>query len=173
MAECTLLEPDTGNLEGIMETLFWLDADMLDVLRCSLTMPLDKRPTEIGSATVPVIQTNAKTTPFNAQPTMLWSENDLLNCLFNAYAVMQYRYHIGKITHEKYFKWKLQWSFGSTITHSSPQPKDIEALLQNSNAAQFLSRHNYISSHIFIAKQHRAIQNATVLALELHSATIL
>lgn len=131
--ECALLEPDTGNLEGIMETLFWLDEDMPDVLRCSLTMPLDKRPTEIGSATVPVIQTNAKTAPFNTQPTMLWSENDLLNCLFNSYAVMQYRYHIGKITHEKYFKWKLQWSFGSTITHSSPLPTDIEALHQNSN----------------------------------------
>jgi hypothetical protein len=49
------------------------------------------------------------------------------------YAVMQYRYHTGKITHEKYFEWKLQWSFGSTITHSSPLPKDIDALLQNSN----------------------------------------
>ena len=31
--ECALLEPDTGNLEGIMETLFWLDEDMPDVLR--------------------------------------------------------------------------------------------------------------------------------------------
>ena len=60
-----------------------------------------------------------KNTPFNAQPTMLWSENDLLNCLFSTYAVMQYAYHTGKITHEKYFEWKLQWSFGSTITHSS------------------------------------------------------
>ena len=129
--ECALLEPDTGNLEGIMETLFWLDEDMPDVLRCSLTMPLDKRPAEIGSATVPVIQTNAKTVPFNTQPTMLWSENDLLNCLLNTYAVMQYRYHTGKITHEKYFEWKLQWSFGSTITHSSPLSADIEALLQS------------------------------------------
>ena len=106
---------------------------MPDVLRCSLTMPLDKSQTETVSASVPVIQTNAKNTPFNAQPTMLWSENDLLNCLFNTYAVMQYRYHTGKITHEKYFEWKLQWSFGSTITHSSPMPKDIDALLQNSN----------------------------------------
>ena len=129
--ECALLEPDTGNLEGIMETLFWLDEDMPDVLRCSLTMPLDKCPAEIGSATVPVIQTNAKTVPFNTQPTMLWSENDLLNCLLNTYAVMQYRYHTDKITHEKYFEWKLQWSFGSTITHSSPLSADIEALLQS------------------------------------------
>ena len=37
----------------------------------------------------------------------------------------------GKITHEKYFEWKLQWSFGSTITHSSPLSADIEALLQS------------------------------------------
>lgn len=136
VAECALLESDTGNLEGIMETLFWLDEDMPDVLRCSLTMPLDKRPDEIGSATVPVIQTNAKTVPFNTQPTMLWSENDLLNCLLNTYAVMQYRYHTGRITHEKYFEWKLQWSFGSTITHSSPLPADIEALFQNSDDEQ-------------------------------------
>lgn len=129
--ECALLEPDTGNLEGIMETLFWLDEDMPDVLRCSLTMPLDEQPAEIGSATVPVIQTSAKTVPFNTQPTMLWSENDLLNCLLNTYAVMQYRYHTGKITHEKYFEWKLQWSFGSTITHFSPLPADLETLLQS------------------------------------------
>ena len=133
MAECALLEPDTGNLEGIMETLFWLDKDMPYVLRCSLTMSLDKSQAEAGSASVPVIQTNAKIAPFNTQPAMLWSENDLLNCLFNAYAVLQYRYHMGKITHEKYFEWKLQWPFGSTITHSSPLPTDIEALLQNSN----------------------------------------
>ena len=133
VAECALLEPDTGNLEGIMETLFWLDEDMPDVLRCSLTMPFDKIQAEADSNIVPIIHTSARTSPFNAQPTMLWSENDLLNCLFNTYAVMQYRYHTGKITHEKYFEWKLQWSFGSTITHSSPLPKDIDALLQNSN----------------------------------------
>ena len=40
--ECALLEPDTGNLGGIMETLFWLDENMPDMLSCSLTMPLDK-----------------------------------------------------------------------------------------------------------------------------------
>ena len=131
--ECALLEPDTGNLEGIMETLFWLDEDMPDVLRCSLTMPMDKNQTAAYNASVPIIQTNAKTAPFNTQPTMLWSENDLLNCLFNTYAVMQYRYHTGRISHEKYFEWKLQWSFGSTRTHSSPLPKDIEALFQSSN----------------------------------------
>ena len=74
-----------------------------------------------------------KTTLFNAQPTMLWSENDLLNCLFSTYAVIQYAYHTGKITREKYFEWNLQWSFGSTITHSSSLPADIEALSQNSN----------------------------------------
>lgn len=89
--ECALLEPDTGNLEGIMETLFWLDKDMPDVLRCSLTMSLDKSQAEAGSASVLVIQTNAKTSPFNAQPTMLWSENDLLNCLFSTYAVCSMR----------------------------------------------------------------------------------
>lgn len=116
-----------------METLFWLDKDMPDVLRCSLTMSLDESQAEAGSASVPVIQTNAKIAPFNTQPAMLWSENDLPSCLFNAYAVIQYAYHTGKITHEKYFEWKLQWFFGLTITHSSPLPTDIEALLQNSN----------------------------------------
>ena len=115
VAECALLEPDTGNLEGIMETLFWLDEDMPDVLRCSLTMPFDKIQAEADSNIVPIIHTNARTSPFNAQPTMLWSENDLLNCLFNTYAVMQYRYHTGKITHEKYFEWKLQWSLAQRL----------------------------------------------------------
>ena len=99
-------------------------------------MPFDKKPTEKGSNIVPIIQTNARTSPSNTQPTMLWSENDLLNCLFNTYAVLQYRYHTGKITHEKYFEWKLQWSFGSTITHSSPLPADIEELLQKSDDEQ-------------------------------------
>lgn len=99
-------------------------------------MPFDKIQAEADSNIVPIIHTNARTSPFNAQPTMLWSENDLLNCLFNTYAVMQYRYHTGKITHEKYFEWKLQWSFSSTITHSSPLPADIEALFQNSDDEQ-------------------------------------
>ena len=116
-----------------METLFWLDEDMPDVLRCSLTMPFDKNPTEKGSNIVPIIQTNAKAVPFNTHPTILWSENDLSTCLFSTYAVMQYAYHTGKIIHEKYFEWQLQWSFDSTITHSSPLPTDIEALHQNSN----------------------------------------
>ena len=53
VAECALLEPDTGNLEGIMETLFWLDEDMPDVLRCSLTMPFDKIQAEADSNIVP------------------------------------------------------------------------------------------------------------------------
>jgi len=30
----------------------------------------------------------------------------------------------------------LQWSFSSTITHSSPLPADIEALFQNSDDEQ-------------------------------------
>ncbi len=55
VAECALLEPDTGNLEGIMETLFWLDEDMPDVLRCSLTMPFDKIQAEADSNIVPII----------------------------------------------------------------------------------------------------------------------
>ena len=105
----------------------------IDFLDLCGWIPFDKIQAEADSNIVPVIHTNARTSPFNAQPTMLWSETDLLNCLFNTYAVMQYRYHTGKITHEKYFEWKLQWSFGSTITHSSPLPKDIDALLQNSN----------------------------------------
>lgn len=77
--ECALLEPDTGNLGGIMETLFWLDEDMPDVLRFSLSSPIDKNQIAANAATAPVIQTNAKTSPFGAQPAMLWSENDLLN----------------------------------------------------------------------------------------------
>ena len=87
--ECALLEPDTGNLGGIMETLFWLDEDMPDVLRFSLSSPIDKNQIAANAATAPVIQTNAKTSPFGAQPAMLWSENDLLNYLFKSFAAMQ------------------------------------------------------------------------------------
>ena len=76
VAECALLEPDTGNLGGIMETLFWLDEDMPGVLRFSLSSPIDKNQIAANAATAPVIQTNAKTSPFGAQPAMLWSEND-------------------------------------------------------------------------------------------------
>ena len=69
--ECALLEPDTGNLGGIMETLFWLDEDMPDVLRFSLSSPIDKNQIAANAATAPVILTNAKTSPFGAQPAML------------------------------------------------------------------------------------------------------
>lgn len=102
VAECALLEPDTGNLGGIMETLFWLDEDMPDVLRFSLSSPIDKNQIAANAATAPVIQTNAKTSPFGAQPAMLWSENDLLNYLFKSFATMQDAYYTGKISRDKY-----------------------------------------------------------------------
>ena len=126
--ECALLEPDTGNLGGIMETLFWLDEDMPDVLRFSLSTPLDKSQTAANSTNVSVIQTNAKTIPFGTQPTMLWSENDLLNYLFKAFALMQEAYHTGKISRDKYFEWKLQWSYDSALPISAA-PKEVETLL--------------------------------------------
>ena len=50
--ECALLEPDTGNLGGIMETLFWLDEDMPDVLRFSLSSPIDKNQIAANAATM-------------------------------------------------------------------------------------------------------------------------
>ena len=126
--ECALLEPDTGNLGGIMETLFWLDEDMPDVLRFSLSSPIDKNQIAANAATAPVIQTNAKTSPFGAQPAMLWSENDLLNYLFKSFAAMQDAYHTGKISRDKYFEWKLQWSYDSALPISA-SPKEAEKLL--------------------------------------------
>ena len=126
--ECALLEPDTGNLGGIMETLFWLDEDMPDVLRVSLSSPIDKNQIAANAATAPVIQTNAKTSPFGAQPAMLWSENDLLNYLFKSFAAMQDAYHTGKISRDKYFEWKLQWSYDSALPISA-SPKEAETLL--------------------------------------------
>ena len=126
--ECALLEPDTGNLGGIMETLFWLDEDMPGVLRFSLSSPIDKNQIAANAATAPVIQTNAKTSPFGAQPAMLWSENDLLNYLFKSFAAMQDAYHAGKISRDKYFEWKLQWSYDSALPISA-SPKEAEKLL--------------------------------------------
>ena len=128
VAECALLEPDTGNLGGFMETLFWMDEDMPDVIKFSLSTPLEAHSREAKRNSKVEIQTNAATIPFNTQPVMLWSENDLLNYLFKSFAAMQDAYHSGKISRDKYFEWKLQWSYDSALPISAT-PKEVEALL--------------------------------------------
>lgn len=111
-----------------METLFWLDEDMPGVLSFSLSSPIDKNQIAASATTALVMQTNAKTSPFGAQPAMLWSENDLLNYLFKSFAAMQEAYHIGKISLDKYFEWKLQWSYDSAFPITA-SPKEAENLL--------------------------------------------
>lgn len=65
---------------------------------------------------------------FSAQPAMPWSENDLLNYLFKSFASMQDAYHTGKISRDKYFKWKLQWFYDSALPISA-STKETENLL--------------------------------------------
>ena len=64
----------------------------------------------------------------SAHSAMLWSENDLLNYLFKSFAAMQDAYHTGKISRDKYFEWKLQWSYDSALPISA-SPKEAEKLL--------------------------------------------
>lgn len=59
---------------------------------------------------------------------MLWSENDLLNYLFKSFAAMQDAYRTGKICRDKYFEWKLQWSYASALPISASL-KEAEKLL--------------------------------------------
>ena len=83
--ECALLEPDTGNLGGIMETLFWLDEENRGLFHLFL---LNDSESEIVGITMRDKKTMSYLQEWMGKKQKLGD---------------------GRITEEEYLEWKLHW----------------------------------------------------------------
>lgn len=108
-----LLEPNTGNLGGIMEALLWIDEEMPGIFQFTKVAFDDP-----GI----VFDEDAYVEPYEATlhgntiipnsvfpPTVLWTENGLLDQFFNEWGKIKRACFLGEITKDQYFEWKLQW----------------------------------------------------------------
>ena len=110
ISPCALREPQT-DLSGVMETLLWLDEEHAGVLQFT-TMEFDSpdrwQEDEVayddrelrGNLTIP-----CSVFP----PTVLWTQNGMLDGFFKEWGRMQAAYLRREISREEYFEWKLQW----------------------------------------------------------------
>lgn len=111
--QMALKEPDTGNLGGIMETLFWLDEDMPGVFLLTQVTAEGEPPSQSGNPYEGIFLRGNAVIPVTFQPpTALWSENGLLNRFFREWSEKQKAYFVGNITREEYFEWKISWTGG-------------------------------------------------------------
>lgn len=108
-----LLEPTTGTLSDIMETLFWMDEEVPGIFRLT---SIRRGSTEKGTDTsLPQLEGNLVVPSSPFPPTVLWTENGMLDSLFKEWAEQQTAYYSGQITHEQYFEWKLRWPMDSQV----------------------------------------------------------
>lgn len=108
-----LLEPATGTLSDIMETLFWMDEDVPGIFR--LTTIRRDGTEEDSDSSLPQLEGNLVIPNSPFPPTILWTENGMLDSLFKEWAEQQAAYYSGQITHEQYFEWKLRWPMDSRV----------------------------------------------------------
>lgn len=108
-----LLEPTTGTLSDIMEILFWMDEELPGIFRLT---SICRDSTEKGTDTsLPQLEGNLVVPSSPFPPTVLWTENGMLDSLFKEWAQQQTAYYSGQITHEQYFEWKLRWPMDSQV----------------------------------------------------------
>ena len=108
-----LLEPITGTLSDVMEALFWMDEEVPGIFQLT-TIRRDS--IEEGTDTsLPQLEGNLVIPSSPFPPTVLWTENGMLDSLFKEWAEQQTAYYSGQITHEQYFEWKLRWPMDSQV----------------------------------------------------------
>lgn len=108
-----LLEPTAGTLSDIMETLFWMDEEVPGIFR--LTTIRRDGTAESTDTFLPQLEGNLVIPNSPFPPTVLWTENGMLDSLFKEWAQQQTAYYSGQITHEQYFEWKLRWPMDSQV----------------------------------------------------------
>ena len=108
-----LLEPITGTLSDIMETLFWMDEEVPGIFR--LTTIRRDGTEEDSDSSLPQLEGDLVIPNSPSPPTILWTENGMLDSLFKEWAEQQTAYYSGQITHEQYFEWKLRWPMDSQV----------------------------------------------------------
>lgn len=112
VSKLALLEPNAGNLGSVMETLFWVEEELPGVFHFT-TIEFDDP--DRAQDTSPYADCDARlhgdlTIPMRfAPPTVLWTENGLLDKFFRKWGEMQAALYHGEITRKQYFEWKLCW----------------------------------------------------------------
>ena len=94
-----------------METLFWMDEEVLGIFRLPPRGWSGGRARHFPSPAGGNFVIPASFFP----PTILWTENGMLDNLFKEWAEQQTTYYSGNIIHEQYFEWKLRWLMDSQV----------------------------------------------------------
>ena len=110
-----LLEPTNGTLSDIMETLFWMDVEVPGIFRLTTIRRRDALE-EDSDFSLPQLEGNLVIPSSSLPPTVLWTENGMLDSLFKEWAEQQTACYSGQITHEQYFEWKLRWPMNSQVS---------------------------------------------------------
>lgn len=113
-----LQESNTGNISDIMETLFWMDEDVPGVFRLT-TIQFDDpdcwREEYQEEGAEACLHGNIVLPSSVFPPTVLWTENGMLDSFFKGWAEKQAAYYAGRLTREQYFEWKIRWPMDSEV----------------------------------------------------------
>lgn len=113
-----LQEPNTGNISDIMETLFWMDEDVPGVFRLT-TIQFDDpdcwREEYQEEGAEACLHGNIVLPSSVFPPTVLWTENGMLDNFFKEWGEKQAAYSAGRLTREQYFEWKIRWPLDSEV----------------------------------------------------------
>lgn len=110
ISPCALTESD-GYLSGVMETLLWLDEEHPSILQFT---PMEFDPPDCWREDEVVyddrqLRGNLTIPSSVFPPTVLWTQNGMLDGFFKEWGKMQAAYFRGEISREEYFEWKIQW----------------------------------------------------------------
>ena len=116
-----LQEPNTGNISDIMETLFWMDEDVPGVFQLT-TIQFDDpdcwREEHQDEETEVCLHGNIVLPGSVFPPTVLWTENGMLDSFFKEWAEKQAACCAGRLTRDEYFEWKIRWPLDSEVRGS-------------------------------------------------------
>lgn len=120
ISRLALLEPDAGYLSGVMETLFWMDEEASGMFRLT-TIQFDDPDCwrddfqEEQESVEPCLHGNLTIPCSTFPPTVLWTENGMLDNFFKEWEKIQTAYYNRRISHSEYFEWKLRWPMDSKV----------------------------------------------------------
>ena len=105
-------------VSDIMETLFWMDEDVPGVFRLT-TIQFDDpdcwREEYQDEGAEVCLHGNIVLPSSVFPPTVLWTENGMLDNFFKEWGEKQAAYYAGHLTREQYFEWKIRWPMDSEV----------------------------------------------------------
>ena len=120
-----LAEEDMRTLGRVMETLMWLDTEVPGAI-CLTTMEWQEAwdEEEPVHATEVKIFGNARAPASMFPPTVMWTENAMLDGFLCEWGRVQHSYFCREITPEQYFEWKIQWPGADRLLDLYAPPAD-------------------------------------------------